>query len=1263
MESEQPVNDIEVVEVPQESEKGPDTDKGESAEESYTVPTPTAGGQEEPAVMVFETTGDRGEAVIGLKRSNSAPLEEDEPSDDMLSAEALEQAKNSPNPQVAETSTSLNSVDPDAPLPRELSALSETEFEEFINSPRGQNVIVERSPGGRYVRFMEKLGSGASKDVYRAYDTTEGIEVAWNVVNLAGVPKAERNRIVNEVRLLERLHHHNIISFHGSWVNRERQEVNFVTEILSSGTLKSFIDKVQVIRWKIAKRWARQILAGLAYLHEQDPPVIHRDLKCDNIFINGTSGDLRIGDLGLSTVHRNGKVLSVLGTPEFMAPDLYEETCYDEKVDIYAFGMALLEIFTKDIPYRECSNPAQIYRKVTRGDPPESLARVRSKEARDFIILCMGYKDEATGKYIRPSAKELLNHPFLGAGPDDESEVEISPPLMERTIREESGDSDLSRRRPKGVTTKIQIPAPPQHPAPEGNSKPDDPASQGNSPLLSGRSPVPPRRDGVPPRPNQKYASQNSLDDDSDHFDDMPDSEVNIVRKVKVMMGRGQELESTEADTSSQITAPLSTAIEEPAGANPDASHYLVAVAVIEEESPLVRPYKDDILKLIIRLPVEGQTQNVQFDFHLIEDDPVQVAKEMVTELGIPQEAILEISETISAHARNARMKQDKHSNRQQWQQDQQMLTQNVQAQPLQQQQQPGIAMPQQQHVIPQQQQNQQSMMSQNIQGQGMQQQQQHQPGIAIPRQQQDQPVISQNIQGPGMQQLPGITMPQQQIRRDQQMTSQSFQGQGAQQQSGMAIPQQQQLPTAGHQVATGQQLPPHRQSIGQSHPTDGQQLYLPHPQGLDSRSLSGGGQPQQPMYSQDGTSQDGSTSQHGHQLYLPHPQRLDSRSLSGDGQVQQPMYSQHPVADGTSQDGHTSQHVHMQHAPQQHVMQQAHVPMMQQNQVQQQVPHEVPYQGTNHLQFAAAEHQALQPPRQIPTQPEAPSSSYVPTHADPPNQYVPVHPEAPPNEYALAHPEVPPMAPQQAPPSHVPPSATVTENSLHVEPHDTISALTKPVDENGVYGTKKPDSPLRNIEMEAVSSDTDDLETNDDDDEDDDERAMREEMRRLDEDFKKNMLRAQKVFDSRMDNLQRSKEEREAQHLKTLEKHEKERAEFEKRLQQAEKEQNRRIEQLQREWDKKRQSLAKHKGGKKKLVAADVPSMGGDEVSELAEANAASLGTLASSVSREKLIQATHKKSSSLNNSESSERSRSSSSTSLNGGDSGNNSDHDGVT
>ena len=94
-------------------------------------------------------------------------------------------------------------------------------------------------------------------------------------------------------------------------------------------------------------------MEGLNYLHEQECPIIHRDLKCDNIFINSNSGEIRIGDLGLSTPMNNSYTSSVLGTPEFMAPELYEEH-YDTKVDIYAFGMCVLEMITMERPYIEC---------------------------------------------------------------------------------------------------------------------------------------------------------------------------------------------------------------------------------------------------------------------------------------------------------------------------------------------------------------------------------------------------------------------------------------------------------------------------------------------------------------------------------------------------------------------------------------------------------------------------------------------------------------------------------------------------------------------------------------------------------------------------------------------------------------------------------------------------------------------------------------------------------------------------------------------
>ena len=61
----------------------------------------------------------------------------------------------------------------------------------------------------------------------------------------------------------------------------------FTTEIVTSGTLKEYTSRVKNIKLKVIKKWCRQILNGLNYLHSHNPPIIHRDLKCDNIFING----------------------------------------------------------------------------------------------------------------------------------------------------------------------------------------------------------------------------------------------------------------------------------------------------------------------------------------------------------------------------------------------------------------------------------------------------------------------------------------------------------------------------------------------------------------------------------------------------------------------------------------------------------------------------------------------------------------------------------------------------------------------------------------------------------------------------------------------------------------------------------------------------------------------------------------------------------------------------------------------------------------
>lgn len=71
--------------------------------------------------------------------------------------------------------------------------------------------------------------------------------------------------------------------------------------------------KHKTVDMRAIKNWARQILQGLDYLHSQKPPIIHRDLKCDNVFVNGNQGEVKIGDLGLATILQQHTAKSVIG--------------------------------------------------------------------------------------------------------------------------------------------------------------------------------------------------------------------------------------------------------------------------------------------------------------------------------------------------------------------------------------------------------------------------------------------------------------------------------------------------------------------------------------------------------------------------------------------------------------------------------------------------------------------------------------------------------------------------------------------------------------------------------------------------------------------------------------------------------------------------------------------------------------------------------------------------------------------------------------
>eukprot|EP00759_Apiculatamorpha_spiralis_P054790 PhF_6_TR7030/c0_g1_i1/m.10535/K08867/WNK, PRKWNK; WNK lysine deficient protein kinase len=267
-------------------------------------------------------------------------------------------------------------------------------------------------PSRRYIR-KKRLGKGQFKEVFMAFDEEEALEVAWNEIDFTS-KQNDLGKIRREVGLLQNLHHPNVILFHTSWIDEERGCFIFITELMTSGTLKDFIASrgSRPLRPHITRRWCRQILSGLHYLHSSN--VMHRDLKCDNIFINGNKGEVKIGDLGLSVCGVT-QARTVTGTPEFMAPEIYDEN-YTNSVDIWSFGNCVLEMVTGEYPYSECQNVGQVYKKVSNGILPLALQKVDDPLCKDMIEQCLQVEPSK-----RPTAKQLLDCPFLR---DDDTQSE-----------------------------------------------------------------------------------------------------------------------------------------------------------------------------------------------------------------------------------------------------------------------------------------------------------------------------------------------------------------------------------------------------------------------------------------------------------------------------------------------------------------------------------------------------------------------------------------------------------------------------------------------------------------------------------------------------------------------------------------------------------------------------------------------------------------------------------------------------------------------
>jgi len=255
---------------------------------------------------------------------------------------------------------------------------------EMLKKPSGKSL---KDCGGdidfanSIIEFWEKLGDGGSGSrVDRC--TVNGMSCAVKILPLESQQPEMVVNFLNEVSIIEHLHHHNIVKYLGHWKKQRNNELWVFMEFYPMN-LQEYLERqkgrylsVLDIVWI-----AVEIAKGVEFLHTQKPPIIHRDLKGANIMVALQQDVLRtvkIADFDTAKMLYSDSVLQTpTGTTSYMAPEVIDirmapaGTPYTLKADVFSFGMLLVEIVTLKPPYfNDVENLLQIAHKVLNGEHP-----------------------------------------------------------------------------------------------------------------------------------------------------------------------------------------------------------------------------------------------------------------------------------------------------------------------------------------------------------------------------------------------------------------------------------------------------------------------------------------------------------------------------------------------------------------------------------------------------------------------------------------------------------------------------------------------------------------------------------------------------------------------------------------------------------------------------------------------------------------------------------------------------------------------------